>query len=118
MKIKSTQAETKIQEPQHLVTNLAFKLKPQKKKTKYLRTRIDTCVEANILPLSVYKLISKDPDCVQLATSSKVGIRSYTNNIINIVEACTLFVVHPDTSKLKTNNILCYKPRRQCGIIL
>ena len=30
MKIKSTQAETKIQEPQHLVINLAYKLKPQK----------------------------------------------------------------------------------------
>ena len=32
IRIKSTQAETKMQEPQHLVTNLAYKLKPQKKK--------------------------------------------------------------------------------------
>ena len=32
IKIKSTQAETKMQEPQHLVTNLACKLKSQKKR--------------------------------------------------------------------------------------
>ena len=70
MKIKSTPAETKMQEPQHLVTNLAYKLKPQKKKIKYLRARIDTCAEANILPLSVYKMIFKDPDCLQLARST------------------------------------------------
>ena len=52
MKVKSTETETKLQEPRHLVTNLAYKLKPQKK-IKYLRARIDTWAEANILPLSV-----------------------------------------------------------------
>ena len=91
MKIKSTQAETKMQEPQHLVTNIAYKLKPQMKKIKYLRVRIDTCAETNILPLSVYKLIFKDPACVQLALSSKVGIRTYTNDRINIVGTCSCF---------------------------
>ena len=57
MQIKSTQAETKFKAPQHLVTNLAHKLNPMKKNTQYLRARIDTCAEANIIPLSVYKLI-------------------------------------------------------------
>ena len=46
--VKSTQAETKLYAPQHLVTNLAYRLNPQKKKIKYLRARIDTCAEANI----------------------------------------------------------------------
>ena len=101
MKVKSTQAETKIQEPQHLVTNLAYKLKPQKKRIKYLRARIDTCAEANISPLSVYKLTFKDSDCVQLAPSAKVAIRTFTNDRINIIGTCSLFVLHPNTSKLK-----------------
>ena len=37
MEIESTQAETKFEAPQHLVTNLAYKLNPLKKKSKYLR---------------------------------------------------------------------------------
>ena len=63
MEVKSTQAETKVPAPHHLVTNVAYKLRPHQKKIKYLRVRIDTCTNANILPLSVYKLIFKDPDC-------------------------------------------------------
>ena len=35
------EAETKFTAPQHLVTNLEIKLKPHKKKTKFLRARID-----------------------------------------------------------------------------
>ena len=106
MKVKSTQAETKMQEPQHLFTNLAHKLKPQKKKIKNLRARIYTCTMANILPLSVYKLIFKDTDCVQFAPSAKVAIRTYTNEKINIIGTCSLFAVH----QTPANNILCYKP--------
>ena len=36
MQIKSTQAGTKFTAPQHLVTNLTYKLKPHRK-TQYLR---------------------------------------------------------------------------------
>ena len=74
IQVKSTQAETKLPAPQHLVTNLAYKLNPQKKKTKYLRARIDTCAEANIIPLSVYNLIFKDPDCEQLLQAPKLQL--------------------------------------------
>ena len=74
MQIKSTQAEIMFTTPQHLITNLAYKLNPQKKNTKYLRARIDPCTEANILPLSVYKLIFKDPDCEELAPSTKLQL--------------------------------------------
>ena len=101
MEVKSTQAETKLPAPEHLVTNLAYKLNPQEKKIKYLRTRIDTCTEVNILPLSVYKLIFKDPDCEQLAPSTKVAISTYTTDKIKIIGSCSLFGVHPDTSSLK-----------------
>ena len=97
MQVKSTQAETKLPEPQHLVTNLAYTLNPQKNETKYLRARIHTCIEANILPLSVYKLIFKDPDCKQLVPSTKVAIRTYITDKINIFGSFSLFVVLPDT---------------------
>ena len=83
MQIKSTQAETKITAPRHLVTNLAYKLNPLTEKIKYLRARIDTCTEANMIPLSVVKLIFKDPDCKQLTPSTKVAIRSYTTDKVN-----------------------------------
>ena len=63
MPVKSTQAEARLPAPQHLATDLVYKLQPHQKKIKYLRARIDTCTYANILPLSVYKLIFKDPDC-------------------------------------------------------
>ena len=56
MKIKSTQAETKFKAPQHLVTNLAYKLNPLKKEDKIFESRIDTCTEANIIPLSVLQV--------------------------------------------------------------
>ena len=90
MQVKSTQAETKLAAPQHLVTNLAYKINPLKR-TKYIRARIDTCAGANILPLSVYKLVFKDPDCKQLAPSTKVEIRTYTTDKINIFGSCSFF---------------------------
>ena len=63
MKIKSNQAETPAK---YLITNLAYKLKPNLKETQYLWTRIDTCADVNILPVSMYKLIYEDPDCKKL----------------------------------------------------
>ena len=53
------------------------------------------------MPINVYKLIFKDPDCEQLAPSNKTAIRTYTTDKINIVGSCSLFVVHSDTSSLK-----------------
>ena len=50
--LKSSQVETKIPAPQHLITSLAYKLKPYKK-TQYLRERLDSCSDVNIMPVSV-----------------------------------------------------------------
>ena len=82
MKIKSNQVETPAL--QHLITNLAYKLKPNQKKTQYLRARIDTFAHVNILPVSMYKLIY-----------------AYTTVKIRIIESSELFVVHQDTSSLR-----------------
>ena len=100
VQLKSTQVETKIPAPQHLITNLAYKLKPCKK-TQYLRARLDTCADINIIPVSVYKLIFKDTDCMKLAPSSKLEIATYTTDKIKVIGSCTLLVVHPDTQCLQ-----------------
>ena len=97
----SNQAETKCVVLQCLVTNLEYVLKPHRKRTKFLRARIDTCANVDILPISVYKVLYKDPDCVMLAPSSKHGIATYTTEKINVSGSCDLFVVHPDTKCLK-----------------
>ena len=43
------------------------------------------------MPISVYQLIYKDPDCVKLASSSKDGISMYTTEKINVLGSCDLF---------------------------
>ena len=97
MQIKSTQAEEKCCEPQHLITNLQYKLKPHRKRTKFLRARIDTCSNINVMPVSVYKLMYKDPACTRIVPSKKNGIDTYTTEKIPVIGSCGLFVLHPDT---------------------
>ena len=84
MKIKSNQAETPA--PQHLITNLIYKLKPNQKKIQYLRARIDTCAVVNSLPVSMHNLIYGDPDCKKLAPSSK-EIGTCTTDKIKMIES-------------------------------
>ena len=43
VKIKCTQANSKIPTPHHLIINLAYRLKPHDKRNQYLRARLDTC---------------------------------------------------------------------------
>ena len=69
VKIQCTQANTKFPTPHHLITNLAYKLKPHHKMNQYLRARLDTCAHVNIMPVSVYKLVFQDPDCERFAPS-------------------------------------------------
>ena len=99
--MKSTQVETKIPAPKHLITNLAYRLKSNHKKIQYLRARLGTCADINIMPVSVYKLVCKDPDCKKLASSSKLEIGTYTTVKIKVIGSCTLFVVHPETQCLR-----------------
>ena len=101
LQLQSTQFETKISAPQHLITNLAYKLKPHDKTKQYLRARLDTCADINIMPPIVYQLIFEDPDCKMLAPSSKLELETYTTDKIKVMRSCTLFVVHPDTQYLK-----------------
>ena len=101
MQGKSAQAKTKMQNPQHLVTNIEYKLKPHRRRTSFLKAKIDTCSNVNLMPISVHKLIYKDEDGTKLASSNKVAVKTYTTEKIKIVGSCKLFVLQPDTKHLQ-----------------
>ena len=67
MQVKYAQEKTKMKAPEHLVANIESKLKPHRRRTKFLRATIGTCSNVNVMAVSVYKLIYKDPDCTKLA---------------------------------------------------
>ena len=87
VKIQCTQANTKIPTPHHLITNPAYTLKPYHKRNQYLRARLATCTNVNIMPVSVHKLVFQDPDCKKLAPS-KLEIGTYTTYTIKLVGSC------------------------------
>ena len=65
----------------------------------YLRARLDTCANVNLMPASVYKLIFKDPQMKKL-TPSTLQVGTYTTDSVKIVGSCKFHLVHPDTKKL------------------
>ena len=97
---KCVQAQSKIDKnPACLITNLPYRLKKHKNRNLYLRARLDTCADVNIMPASVYKLVFHDPNLEKLRPN-KLQIGTYTNDTLKIVGTCKLFLVHPDTKKL------------------
>ena len=53
--VHCTQANLqKIPKPAHLITNLAYRLKSHHARNFYLRARLDTCMDVNIMPASLY----------------------------------------------------------------
>ena len=87
------------QKPACLITNLAYRLKQLENRNLYLRARLDTHADVNIMPGSVYKLVFRDPNLEKLVPS-KLQIGTYTNDTVKIVGTCKLYLVHPDTKKL------------------
>ena len=100
VKVKCTQAYLqRIPRPTHLITNLAYKLKTYHTRNMYLRARLDTCVDVNIMPASVYRLVFQDSNMKKLAPSS-LEIGTYTADTVKIIGSCMFYLVHPDTKKL------------------
>ena len=110
MQDKSAQAKTKMNKPQHLVTNIEYKLKPHRKRTKFLRAKLDTCSNVNLMPISVYKLIYKDEDCTKFAASNKVAVKTYTTEKIKIVRSCKLIVLHARHKMFTRSDIPSHQP--------
>ena len=85
MQAKFTKDNSEKNKPQHLVTNIEYKLKPHRKRTKFLRAKIDTCSNVNLIPISVYKLMYKDLYCSNLEPSNKTAVKTYITEKIKIV---------------------------------
>ena len=96
MKVQAIQANEKYPTPKHLFTSLEFKVKLHKNKTKFLWTRIDTCADVNIMPVSIYKYLFKDPDCGKIAPNV-LQLGTYTNKKVKIIGSCNLYIIHSDT---------------------
>ena len=52
----------------------------------YLRARLDNCVDVNLMPARVYKLVFKDPNMQKLAPSN-LEIGTYTTDIVKIISS-------------------------------
>ena len=90
LKIQCTQTKCKkIPTPSHLITNLAYRLKVHHIRKQYLRARLGTCTDVNIMPTSVYKLVFKDPDLKKLSPST-LEIGTYTTDTVKIGSSQTL----------------------------
>ena len=82
-----------------MITNLPYRLKIHENRNLYLRARLDTCADVNVMPASIYKLVFHDPNLEKLIPN-KLQIGTYTNDTLKIVGTCKLYLVHPDTKKL------------------
>ena len=99
VKIKCNQVkEQKVPRPTHLITNLAYRLKPHYTRDLYLRARLDTCADVNLMPVSMYQLVFNDTKMQKLAPSN-LQVGTYTTDTVKIVGSCTFYLVHPDTKK-------------------
>ena len=94
--LKGKQQSTKLT---HLITNIAYWLKQHHTRNQYLRARIDTGAEVNLMPVNVYRLIYHDQDLKKL-TTCKLKIGTYTMDTIKIIGTTTLYLLHPDSKKL------------------
>ena len=116
MKIQLSQAEDKkIPTPSHLITNLAYKLKPHQTGNQYLRARLDICAYVNIMPAHLYKLVFNDPE-LQKFGPSNLEMGTYTTNTVKVVESCLFYLVHLDTKKLK--EVTFYVAKNDGSILL
>ena len=89
----------KIPNPVHLIINLAYRLKMHHNRNMYLQARLDTCAAVNIILVSIYCLVFKDPEMQKLAPCP-LQIGTYTADTVKIVGSCTFYVVHSDSKKL------------------
>ena len=83
----------------HLITNLAYRLQPHHNRNLYLRARLDTYANVNLMPTIIYQLVFKDPK-MQKLTPRNLQVGTYTTDSVKIVGSCKFHLVHPDTKRL------------------
>ena len=79
--------------------HFSLQAKQHENRNLYLRARLHTCTDVNLMPVSMYKLVFRDPNLEKLAPN-KMQIEICTNDTVKIVGTCKLYLVHLDTKKL------------------
>ena len=104
-----------VPKPIYLMTNLAYRLQEHHWRNQYLRARLDTCADVNLMPMAVYCLMFKDPGLKKL-TPSNMEIETYTNDIVKIIGMCYFYIVHPKSKKLM--KVLFFVAKENGSILL
>ena len=81
------------------MANLAYHLQEHHKRNQYLWARLDMCADVNLMPMTVYCLMFKDPGLRKL-TPSNMEIETYTSNVVKIIGMCYFYLVHPESKQL------------------
>ena len=98
---KQSKKTQKLPNTTHLLTNIAYRLRPQHTRNKYLRAQIDTGTKVNLMPVSVYRLVYQDQDLKKL-TPFNLKIGTYTADTIRIIGTTTIYLIHPDSKQPTT----------------
>ena len=118
LQVKIQQKQDGVQtvpKPTHLITNIAYWLKQHHTRNQYLRARIDTCADVNIMPISVYRLLYHDYDLKKL-TPSRLQIGTYTTDTVQTIGTCKIYLVHPYCKKL--NEAIFYVASNEGTVLL
>ena len=115
VKIQWSQAEgKKIPTPSHLITNLAYKLKPIRQETS-ISEQDWTHADMDFMPASVYKLVFNDHELKKLAPSD-LEIGTYTTDTLKIVGSCLFYLVHQTQRSYK--KLAFMKPKMMGSVLL
>ena len=95
---KENKRTQKLPNTTHLLTNIAYRLKQHHTRNQYLRARIDTGAEVNLMPVSIYRLIYQDQDLNKL-TPCNLKIGTYMADTIRIIGTTIIYLIHPDSKQ-------------------
>ena len=98
MKAVINQAKGRVPKNIHLIANLPYQIKQHQAHHKYLRVRLDTCADVNIMPKSMYQMMFNDPEVKHLAEND-ISLGVYTDHQVNIFGKCQFYVLHPYNKK-------------------
>ena len=94
MKVQNTQLKNQqLPTPVYLMTYLVYCLKLHHWQNQYLCTRLDRCVDVNLMPVAVYQLMFKDPSLKKL-TPSTLELEKYMNDVLKIIGSCQFYLLH------------------------
>ena len=116
MKIHRTHiSHPEVPKPVYLMANLAYHLQKYHTRNQYLRARLNTCADVNLMPMAVYCLMFQDPQLKKL-TPSNMEIETYTTEVMKIIGMCHFYLVHPESKQL--SKVMFFVAKENGSILL